>query len=77
MCFVIGRTIMDRDKELEKDFIRTLATKCRDRDFIISSLTLMDEDEMRKKVIQYIHDNPQATVSDIKVNMAFINVGMQ
>lgn len=73
----LGNILMERDKELEKDFIRTLATKCRDRDFIISSLTLMDEDEMRKKVIQYIHDNPQATVSDIKVKMAFISVGMQ
>ena len=60
---------MERDKELEKDFIRILATKCRDGDFIISSLTLMDEEEIRKEVIQYIHNNPQATVSDINEKM--------
>ena len=52
---------MGRDREIEKKFIRKLASVVQDKDFIVSSLRLMDNDTKRNEVISYINKHPNTS----------------
>lgn len=68
---------MERDPKLERIFIMALGEISKDKEFIVSSLTLMNTDEMRLKVLHYLYDNENATKSDVMKKMAYISVGKE
>ena len=68
---------MERDPKLERIFIMAMAEISKDKEFIVSSLTLMNTDEMRLKVLHYLYDNENAIKSDVMKKMAYISVGKE
>ena len=66
-----------RRDELQKIFISSIASVDCEREFIVSSLTLMNTDELRRKVIEFIYKNPNASKRDLQVVMAFFSAGKE
>ena len=65
---------MGRDIEIEKKFIRKLASVVQDKDFIVSSLRLMDNDTKRNEVISYINKHPNTSKKEIETKMFYITI---
>ena len=65
---------MGRDREIEKKFIRKLASVVQDKDFIVSSLRLMDNDTKRNEVISYINKHPNTSKKEIEAKMFYITI---
>lgn len=66
-----------RQDELQKKFISSVATVDCEKEFIVSSLTLMDTDELRSKVIEFIDKNPNISKKELQTVMAFFSVGKE
>lgn len=66
---------MERDAKLQQIFIRAIADITDDKNFIVSALTLLDTDEQRVKLIDYMRTNKELTKKDLQKKMAYISVG--
>ncbi|MCR4924181.1 MAG: hypothetical protein K5931_09275 [Lachnospiraceae bacterium] len=66
-----------KERVSQKKFVHALAShiNCPDRDFLGSSLALMNTKEKRQIVIDYIQDHPDATKSDLEEVMLYISIG--
>ena len=67
---------MKHDKKLEELFIIAISEIDDNKDFIISALTLMDTDEQRRNILNYLIENENVSQSDLKEKMAYISVGL-
>lgn len=67
---------MKPDKKLEELFIIAISEIYDNKDFIISALTLMNTDEQRRKILNYLIENENVSKSDLKRKMAYISVGL-
>lgn len=65
---------MGRDREIEKEFIKKIASVVQNKDFIVSSLRLMDDDAKRKEVITYINKHPNVSKKEIESKMFYITI---
>lgn len=65
---------MGRDREIEKELIKKLASAVKNRDFIISSLRLMDDDAKRIELIEFLNKHPKATKNEIEVKMFHMSI---
>lgn len=65
---------MGRNREIEKEFIKKIASVVQNEDFIISSLRLMDDDAKRKEVIEYINKHPKVSRKEIESKMFYITI---
>lgn len=50
---------MDRDAEIEKEFIRQIAYKVHDKEFIIVALHQMSTNKERRELIEYLKENQE------------------
>lgn len=66
---------MERDRKIEKEFIKELANVEQNEKFIISSLHLMDNDLKRKQLIDYIKSKPNITRKEVETKMFYITIG--
>ena len=66
---------MERNSDIEKAFIKSIAQKVHDIAFIQSALNMMNTDEKRKKIIDYINKNPEVSRQDIDIKMFYISIG--
>lgn len=64
---------MERDAEIEKEFIRQIAYKVHDKEFIIAALHQMSTNKERRELIEYLKEN-QADKEQIKRKMFSIIV---
>lgn len=65
---------MGKNREIEKEFIQKIASVVQNKDFIVSSLRLMDDDVKRKEVIDYINKHPNVTKKEIEAKMFYITI---
>lgn len=59
---------MERDAEIEREFVRQVASKVRDKEFIIAALHQMSTNKERRELIEYLKEN-QADKEQIKRKM--------
>lgn len=62
---------MERDAGIEREFIRQIASKVHDKEFIIAALHQMSTNKERKELIEYLKEN-QADKEQIKRKMLSI-----
>ena len=65
---------MEIDCEIKKDFICALAKVVHSESFLSSALRLMDSDEKRKLIIEYLQENPAANKKDIEEKMFYLSI---
>jgi hypothetical protein len=64
------------NNKIEKQFVITLTRFC-DKSFIISALHLMNTDEKRKAIIDYVINNPDVTQKEVDEKMFYISIGKE
>ena len=65
---------MERNRKIEKEFIRRMAMHVQNESFIISSLRLMDTDELRINIIEYLKKHPTADRREIEGKMFYLAI---
>lgn len=65
---------MKRDPEVERKFIKSIAMKVRNEEYIVAALHSMDSDEKRITLIEFLKDNPDAGMREIDEKMFFLSI---
>ena len=68
---------MRRDPEVEREFIRSIAMKVRNEEYIVAALHSMDSDEKRMALIKFLKENPDAGRREIDEKMFFLSIGKE
>ena len=68
---------MGRNREIEEELIKELATRVHDYDFINYALNHMDSTSKKKELLMWLKNNQNATKKEIEWQMFYITTGIK